>query len=141
MSASQGGIRCVLLQAGDYLCALPINQVRRIVRGVNTHPLPGAAPELIGLTESNGEPLPVLDLARLVSAPPGPQPANPVTVIAWAGPPNAREVVGLACDAALAIVEVTAADISPSPGGVVWGEATAGGQPVRVLNLERLGSE
>jgi chemotaxis signal transduction protein len=139
MPTSQGAIRCVLLQAGDRLCALPINQVRRIVRGVSTHPLPGAAPELLGLTESNGEPLAVLELAKLVGAPPGPQPAFPVTVIAWAGAPDVREVIGLACDAALAIVEVTVADITPTGTGALWGEATAEGRPVSVLNLERLG--
>jgi chemotaxis signal transduction protein len=141
MPASQGVIRCVLLQAGDYLCALPLNQIRRVVRAVNIHPLPGAAPELLGLTESSGEPLPVLDLARLIGAPPGAHPAFPVTVIAWAGPPQSREVVGLACDAALHIVEVATDGVTPSGVGVVSGETTVGDTPVRVLNLERLGSE
>jgi purine-binding chemotaxis protein CheW len=141
MQASQGVIRCLLLQAGDYFCALPLNQIRRVVRGVNIHPLPGAAPELLGLTEASGEPLLVLDLGRLVGAPPGAQPAFPVTVIAWAGPPQAREVVGLACDAALQIVQVTTETMTASNQGVVCGDATVEGRPVRVLDLERLGAE
>ena len=58
------------------------------------HPLPGASPELLGLAEFTGEPIPVLDLGRLVNAPPGARPTSPVTVVAWAGPPRARELVG-----------------------------------------------
>jgi len=133
-------VRYLLLQAGEVLCALPLNQVRRIVRALPVQPLPGAAAELLGLAEFSGEPLPVLDLAALVGAPPGAQPAFPVTVVAWAGPPAGREVVGLTADAALEIVELAPAAVVAAPAGVVAGEAPVARGAARVLNLEALGA-
>ena len=53
----------------------------------------------------------MLNLARLVSAPPGANPAYPVTVVVWVGPAEARELVGLAADAALEVVEVPPAAV------------------------------
>ncbi|HEX3532482.1 MAG TPA: chemotaxis protein CheW, partial [Thermoanaerobaculia bacterium] len=91
----------LLVQAGEYVCALPLGAVRQVLRSLPLHPLPGSAPELRGLAEFAGDPLPVLDLARLARAPHGANPAFPVTVVAWAGPAGARELVGLAADAAL----------------------------------------
>jgi purine-binding chemotaxis protein CheW len=133
-------VRYLLLQAGDLLCALPLSQVRRVVRALPVHPLPGAASELLGLTEFSGEPLPVLDLAQLISAPPGAHPPYPVTVVAWAGRPDARESVGLAADAALEIIELPPAAIVPAQAGIVCGEAAITAGAARVLNLEALGA-
>lgn len=135
-----GVLRALLVATGDYQCAIPVTQVRRVVRALPVHPLPGAAPELLGLAEFTGEPIPVLDLGRLVNAPPGARPTSPVTVVAWAGPPSSRELVGLAADAAIEIVEIAPAEIVSSRPGSLCGEATVAGRPVRVLNLEALGT-
>lgn len=62
-----------------------------------------------------------------------------MTVIAWAGPPTDRELVGLAADAAISIVEVPATAVTGANRGLVAGEALVGERPVRVLNLEGLG--
>ena len=86
MSTSGGASRAgsfLLLRAGDDVCALPLSAVRRVVRALSVHPLPGAANELLGLAEFGGEPLAILDLARLVRAAPGANPACPVTVVVW----------------------------------------------------------
>jgi chemotaxis signal transduction protein len=133
-------LRALLVAAGEHLCASPVTQVRRVVRALPVHPLPGAAPELLGLAEFTGEPIPVLDLGRLVNAPPGARPTAPVTVIAWAGSPNCRELVGLAADAALEIVEIAPSEVVPSGAGSLCGDATIAGRSVRVLNLETLGT-
>lgn len=142
MSATsrESGVRCLLARAGEQVCALPLNQVRRVVAALATHPLPGAAPELLGLAEFAGEPLPVLDLRRLIDAPPGAASAHPVTVVAWAGPPAGRELVGLAVDEVLSIAELAPGALAGTPAGLVSGEALAGGVAVRVLDLERLGA-
>ncbi|HNX49610.1 MAG TPA: chemotaxis protein CheW [Thermoanaerobaculaceae bacterium] len=132
-------IRCLLVSAGEHLCAVPLNQVRRVIAALASRPLPSAAPELLGLAEFGGEPLPVLDLRRLVDAPAGATPAHPVTVVAWAGPPTSRELVGLAADAAISIADVPAAAVAGASRGLVAGEALVGERPVRVLNLEQLG--
>jgi chemotaxis signal transduction protein len=129
-----------LVEIGEYLCAIPINQVRQVVRALSVHPLPGASPELLGLAEFTGEPIPVLDLGCLVGAPTAARPTNPVTVIVWAGPPDARELVGLAADAALEIVEIAPADVTVTGPGLIGGEVALGGRVACVLNLEALGN-
>jgi chemotaxis signal transduction protein len=131
----------LLVRAGDYSCALALGSVRRVVRAVTVHPLPGAAGELEGLAEFGGEPLPVLNLARLVNAPQGANPTFPVTVVVWVGPAGAREMVGLAADAALEVVHVSADSVVAGDGGLLLGEAPVGAEVVRVLNLEALGRE
>jgi len=131
----------LLVRAGEYACALPLAAVRRVVRAVTVHPLPGAAGELEGLAEFGGEPLPVLNLGRLVNAPPGANPAFPVTVVVWVGPAGAREMVGLNADAALEVVHVADESLVAGDGGLLLGEAPVGGEVVRVLNLEALGRE
>ncbi len=138
--AASGAVRALLVEAGEQLCAVPVQQVVRITQALPVHPLLGTAPELLGLAEFTGEPIPVLDLSRLVEAPPGPRPANPVTVVAWAGPPEARELVGLAADAALEIAEIAPTDAAARGAGALCGDASVGGRPVRVLNLEALGA-
>jgi chemotaxis signal transduction protein len=131
----------LLVRAGEYVCALPLAVVRRVVRALPLHPLPGSAPELRGLAELAGEPLLVLDLARLARAPQGGNPAHPVTVVAWAGPAGARELIGLAADAALDVARLDAAAVMGGDGALIRGETVVGGQVVRVINLEALGQE
>ncbi len=139
---SAGGaasLRALLLETGEFLCALPIGRVRQVMRTLQVYPSPGTAPGFLGLAEFAGEPIPVLDLGRLVGAPAGARPASPVTVVAWAGPAGHRELVGLTADAALEIVEV-APDVAGSRrAGVVGGNASVGGRTVRVLDIEELG--
>jgi purine-binding chemotaxis protein CheW len=142
-SIPEGGesVRCLLVQTGDYVCALPLVRVQRVVRALTVHPLPGAAAELLGLAEFGGEPLPVLDLGRLVGAPPGANPAAPVTIVARVGPAPAEELAGLAADAALDIVELPLGQLAGSGGALVRGEVVAGGQPTRLLDLAAIGGE
>jgi purine-binding chemotaxis protein CheW len=130
----------LLVRAGEYSCALPLAAVRRVVRALTVHPLPGAAGELEGLAEFGGEPLPVLNLARLVNASPGANPSYPVTVVVWVGPVEGREMIGFTADAALEVVHVPPESIvAASDGGFLQGEAAVGGEVVRMLNLDALG--
>ncbi len=135
----QGEATHLLVRAGEYVCALPLAAVRRVMRALPLHPLPGSAPELKGLAEFSGDPLPVLDLARLARAPQGANPAWPVTVIAWAGAGATRELVGLAADAALAVTRLEPADVVGGDGRLVAGEALVAGELVRVIDLQGLG--
>jgi chemotaxis signal transduction protein len=113
--------------------------VRRIVRALAVHPLPGAADELLGLAEFAGEPLPVVSLARLIQAPLGPHPVYPVTIVVWAGEGAGREPLGLAADAALDVVALPPESIVGGDGGLIRGEAPLGDEVVRVLDLGALG--
>jgi len=129
----------LLVRAGEYACALPLTAVRRVVRALAVHPLPGAAGELEGLAEFGGEPLPVLNLARLVNASPGANPPYPVTVVVWVGPVEAREMIGFTADAALEVVHVPPESVVAGDSGFIQGEAPIGGEVIRILNLEALG--
>lgn len=124
----------LIVRVGDGSAALPAAAVRRVVRSLKLHPLPGAGDGLIGLAEFAGEPLAVLDLARLLgfAAAAGPTPA--VTVVAWLGSGADRELVGLAVEEAL---EVTALD----GGAMAAGDVLVRGQAVRLVDLERLAEE
>jgi purine-binding chemotaxis protein CheW len=132
--------RCLLVRAGGQECALPLERVRRVVRALRVHPLPGAAPALLGLAEYGGEPLPVLDLARLIAAPEAGQRDPAVTVVVVAGPKEATETVGLAADAALDVVEAPVRGLPGAERGLVVGEALVEGRAVRVLDPAALGA-
>ncbi|MGC8917362.1 MAG: chemotaxis protein CheW [Thermoanaerobaculum sp.] len=140
MTAQVEGRRFLLLAAGDRLAAVEARQVRRILRALPTVPLPGAQPELLGLAEFAGEPLPVLDLTRLLGATPGATPAFPVTVVVWAGPASGKELVGLAADAALDLVTIPEERVTPGGEGLVAGEAVLPQGTVELLDLARLGA-
>lgn len=139
--ARRGAGTHLLVRAGEYVCALPLASVRRVLRSLPVHALPGASAELLGLAEFGGEPLPVLDLGRLVKAAPGANPSYPVTVVVWAGPPQVREMVGLSADAALEVVAIPPDSVLAGDGGLLQGEALLQGEVVRVLNLQSLGGE
>jgi purine-binding chemotaxis protein CheW len=137
-----GEERYLLVRAGQQLCALPLERLRRVERAMAVYPLPGAVAELLGLAEFAGEPLPVVDLARVVGAAPGAAPTAPVTVVAWCGVGSEREMVALAADAAQGIVEIARAKVTAllagGRRGVVRGEVMVAGEAVRLLDLDRL---
>jgi len=137
--SARGEASHLLVRAGQRICALPIGAVRRIVRALTVHPLPGASDELLGLSEFAGEPLPVVSLARLIQAPAGANPVHPVTVVVWIGEGEGREPLGLAADAALDVVALSADAIVGGDGGLIRGEAPVGDEVVRVLDLAALG--
>lgn len=126
----------LLVRLGDATAALPAAAVRRVVRSLRLYPLPGAGEGLLGLTEFAGEPLAVLDLRRMLGfeADAGSTPA--VTVVAWVGTPEERELVGLAVDEALEVAELEVAAAIAGGGELLFGE-----RPVRLVDLERLGEE
>lgn len=141
-SGPEPGVRCLLVQAGQFRCAIPLASLRRIERALAVHPLPGGRPELLGLAEFGGEPLPVLDLAALVGAPPGATPLCPVTIVAWAGEGAEREAVGLAADAAIEIAALPSPPWLAASGGgaAVRGETVVAGEVVRVVDPAWLGA-
>jgi chemotaxis signal transduction protein len=125
----------LLVRTGDMVAALPAAAVRRVVQTPRLHPLPGAGGGLLGLVEFAGEPLAVLDLARLLGAAGEEGAARQVTVVAWAGAAEDRELLGLAVDEALEVIEL---DVAAAGAG---GELLARDRPVRLVDLESLGGE
>lgn len=70
-SLGSGSTKALLARAGDCWCAIPLDDLRRVLPAVRLHPLPGSGWEIAGLAEVDGEPLVVLNLERLVEALPG----------------------------------------------------------------------
>ncbi len=132
--------RCLLVRAGSELCAIPLAAVRRVVTPGKISPLPGAEAVLLGLTEFQGEPLPVLDLTILVGASPEAAPARPLMVVARTGRPPLTELVGLHADGALEIVEIDRSLVAAGGGGTVAGEVTVGDRTALLLDLDALGA-
>jgi chemotaxis signal transduction protein len=94
-------IRCLIVEAGGARFAVPLEQVLRVISAQELHPVPGAAPRLLGLTRFGGEPLAVIDFGLLVdSRPTGGNGREVVVVSGGEGP-----MVGLAVDEALQVVE------------------------------------
>jgi chemotaxis signal transduction protein len=138
-SFGSGSTKALLARAGDCWCAIPLADLRRVLPAVKLHPLPGAGWEVAGLAEVDGEPLVVLNLERLVEAPPGAASEFPVTLVAMAG--ARREVIGLAVDEAGDIVQLDPARAGGPRRGVAAGEMALGEQVVRMVELSRLGRE
>ncbi|MGQ9495096.1 MAG: chemotaxis protein CheW [Thermoanaerobaculaceae bacterium] len=139
MEAREGAPRRFLvLAAGDRLAAVEVGWVRKIFRALPVTPLPGARPQLLGLAQFAGEPLPVLDLAQLLGAGPGQPPRFPVTVVIWAGQDKAKELVGLAADAALDLVSITADALIPVGEGIVAAEVALPQGTAEVIDVSRL---
>ncbi|HEV8630866.1 MAG TPA: chemotaxis protein CheW [Thermoanaerobaculia bacterium] len=138
-SPGVGPTKALLARAGDCWCAIPLDDLRRVLPAVKLHPLPGAGWEIAGLAEVEGEPLVVLNLERLVEAPPGAAADFPVTLVVAAG--ARRETIGLAADEAGDIVLLDPARASGERRGVAAGELAVGDRLVRLVALGRLGSE
>lgn len=131
-------IRVLLVEAGASFLALPLTRVRRVVRALPVYPLPATATGLLGLAEFTGEPIAVFDLGCLVGAAPCGRRSSPATVVVWTGPEDARELIGLAVDAAVEIVELPADDRPFAASGVVTREVAVAGRTVRLLNVDAL---
>src|ERR1700726_254760 len=56
----------LLCRAGTQLCALPLEHVVEIMRGLPAEPVAGAAPYVRGLSVIRGAPVPVIDAGLLV---------------------------------------------------------------------------
>lgn len=128
--------RFLLLAAGDRLVALEARRVRKISRALPVTPLPGARPQLLGLAQFAGEPLAVLDLAQLLGAGPGQPSRFPITVVIWAG--EDKELVGLAADAALALVSIADNALIPVGEGIVAAEVALPQGTAEVIDVARL---
>ena len=130
--------RFLLVRSGGVYCALPANQVRRVVRGLACHPVPGGQPHLLGLAQYGGEPLAVLDILALVSGG-APRANNRATVILGREKRGARTVLGLAVDEALRIAAMAEfSEVEPGDDGLLQGTATIDHGAVKILNTSVL---
>jgi chemotaxis signal transduction protein len=126
-----------VVRAGASLYAIPILLTRKILRNVKVNNVPGSERALLGLAQTGGEPLPVLDAAALAGddtvAGRGPY----LTVVLELG----SEAVGLAVDDACDVIALAPEQVAATGPGVVLGEAMVGERLLRVLDPTRLGEQ
>jgi purine-binding chemotaxis protein CheW len=70
----------LLVRAGARLCGLPVAAVAETMRPLPVAPVNGAPAFVRGVSIVRGEPVPVVDLARLLGGEPEPAPTRFVTV-------------------------------------------------------------
>lgn len=63
-----GSDRALLCRVRSHLCAIPLENVGETMRPLPTEALAGAPPFVLGLAIIRGEPVPVVDMGRLISA-------------------------------------------------------------------------
>lgn len=126
-----------MVRCGEQRILVPAEAVVRIMGSVALTPIPGAAPEVLGLAQAEGEPLAVLDLGRIMGEVPKAGSMAPVVVEARSG--FGDEVLGLAVDEAVRLLEVGSEPISEAPPGLpAAGAVVVDGAGAVILALERL---
>ena len=104
------------------------------------HAVPGSQANLLGLAQYGGDPLPVLDLhALVVGAASGSR--HHSTVILGRGRRYDRSALGLAVDSVLRVVDLPGLVFADADTGLVAATVKIEGEPVKVLNTERLLAE
>jgi chemotaxis signal transduction protein len=141
-SRADGAVhRYLTVRAGDDVCAIPIDCVRRVVSGLEVYAVPGSSGALLGLAEYNGEPLIVVDLASVVGGVGAPAPAGADAVVVRIHRADGDEIVALAVYEALDLVDLTADEMIEESRGVVVGRAPLGATLVQILDLDRWAPE
>ncbi len=102
VSSKQG--RYLAVRVGTSVFGIPQERIRRIVRSMVIHPLPGSPRNVIGLGQIGAEPILVLDLGSSVDEETFATGQHPIVVVVEAGPEGDTETVGLAVDEAIQLV-------------------------------------
>ena len=132
--------RYLVVRVGGLTCALASRSVERVLRGLTIYPVPGSNPRLLGLTQSDGEPLAVLDLLSLLEGGDQIDSTQPLVIVVTAGSREGSETIGLAVDEALEVALIPDRAISlEGSGTLVCGYARLDAGTVRVLDLTILG--
>lgn len=130
---SEGDRAFLLVTSGGARYALPVDEVRHVVRGLACYPVPGGRPHLLGLAQFAGEPLAVLDLHSMVEGAP-PQSHHRATVILGRGASDSWTAVGLAVTEASRVQHLgRPRSVDPS-GGLVAGAVDVEGEEIRVVD-------
>lgn len=140
MALPMRGGRFLLIRSGERRLLIPAERVVRILSSLRVNPLPGAAPEVMGLAQVEGEPLAIVDLARIIGGVPLAGTWVRVAVELRVGPEGGKEAIGLGVDEALRLVVVD--HVSPAEGSsqtFFHGSAVVEDETAFVLDLDIFG--
>ena len=130
-------------QLGPQRYAAPLGQVGEVLRDGDLTPVPGAAPDLLGIRPLRGQIVPVMDGRRRLAVS-GDQPADPAHVRVVVLQIDGHRV-GLRVDGVGELIHPAASDIEPPPPGraarhdePVSGVVPVAGGFVALLDVARL---
>jgi chemotaxis signal transduction protein len=127
----------LIVRSGASRCALPAEDVVRVVRGLTWHPVPGSRLHFLGLAQYGGEPLPVLDLQAMVEGQAfGGR--NLTTVIIGRGRERTHSLVGLAVEEVLRVTVMVDPVAQHENGGLVTEGEEIDGEVSKIVNTKRL---
>jgi len=120
--------------------ALPAEALVRVIGATTVTPVPGSAPEVLGVAQVEGEPVLVLDLARLVGEIPAASASIPAGVQVRVGEAAEGETAMLAVDEAVGFVRVPPEATGPGEaGGPFTATVALERETVAVLDPSQLG--
>lgn len=127
---------------GDQLYAAPLSEVNEVVRDADITPVPGAAPEILGIRHLRGRIVPVIEGRARLGLDQAPVDADAVRVVMLA---HGGHMVGVRVDRVSDLMAVNAEHVElPPPGGSLReDEPVDGVYPwqgtfVALLNVRRL---
>jgi purine-binding chemotaxis protein CheW len=102
-------VEILVFELGRQRYAVPLREVREIVRAVAITPLPTAPPVIEGIIDVRGSVVPVFDLRSRLGLPPKPIALTDHFIIAWTAP----RLVAIRVDRADWMATVADAEIEP----------------------------
>lgn len=129
----------LIVQVGTSFLGIRSDRIVQVVRSMSIHPLPGAGPSVVGLSQFGGEPLVVLDLGRLAGIDSFRVGEDSVVVVGLVGPSERVEKVGLAVDDALQLHDLAERTGAAGSAESHTPSARVDGQAVQLLDLSKLG--
>lgn len=129
--------RVLIVRSGVSRCALPTEDVVRVVRDLTWHPVPGSRLHFLGLAQYGGEPLPVLDLHAIVEGTPSGG-RHRSTIILGRGRERIHSLVGVAVEEVLRVADL----VEPAPlaaeSELVTEAIEIDGEALKIVNTKRL---
>ncbi|MCS6835874.1 MAG: chemotaxis protein CheW [Anaerolineae bacterium] len=124
----------LLLRVDQARYGLPIAEVREVGAMQAMEKVVGAPPYLLGLLNRHGQPLPLLDLRRILGAQPPPPRLDDLFVVVQ----REDSLLALLVDEVLGVVTMDAADFRPlvNSGPFVRQVASDGHELLQILDLE-----
>jgi purine-binding chemotaxis protein CheW len=113
--AHERGDLWLSFRIGHQLYAAPLGEVSEVLRDGELTPVPGAAPDLLGVRHLRGRIMPVLDGRRRLGLPDQPPvDAERVRVVMLS---HAGQLVGLQVDAVGELLNIGGKEVAPPPAG------------------------
>lgn len=105
----------VLFELGRQVFGVPVDHVREILDHQATTAMPDAAPACVGLIDTRGQSIPVIDLARRFAMPARDVDADTRIIVFEIAAGGGARAVGCLAERVLGVESVEAGEVEPAP--------------------------